>query len=115
MPVAQLNVRFDENLKAAGDAVLRRNGVPAVQVIRDMWKYMADHQAIPRFDMVNASASSSHEAKESAQHRIEEGAGMVSRYAKEAGIRADFESMTFEELREAAFEEMLLEKEELHA
>ena len=110
MSTAQLNVRIDENLKEAGDRVLERFGVSAVQIIRSTWQYMADHQKIPAF-VQSAAPATPDEAADNAQM----GAGMALRLAQEAGIRAEFESMTYAELRESAFEEMLLEQEERHA
>jgi len=107
---AQLNVRIDEDLKAAGDAVLERYGVPAVQVIRDIWHYMAEHQRIPELNGRSTSGGSQVDA--AIQNRIEDQAGMAFRLAREAGLRAEFEEMTYEQLRESAYEEMLAEMDE---
>ena len=110
MASAQLNVRIDADLKSAGDAVLERFGASAVQVIRAAWQYMADHQRLPEF-------------VSSATENIEEippmpetyAAGIALRLAREAGLRAELESMSFEELRESAYEEMLIEEAERNA
>lgn len=112
MATAQLNVRIDEDLKAAGDAVLERNGVPVVQVIRDVWSYMAENQRIPQLGRSGVQEESSNDAL--ARSLIENQAGMAMRLAQEAGLRAQLESMTYEQLRESAFEEMLAEMEERH-
>lgn len=110
MASAQLNVRIEADLKSAGDAVLERCGVSAVQIVRAAWQYMADHQRLPSFADPDAkhaeSAASSPEAF---------APGMAMRLAQEAGLRAELESMPFEELRETAFEEMLIEEAERHA
>ena len=45
----QLNTRIDPALKAGGDAVLSRNGVGPSDAIRALWKYLAEHQALPTF------------------------------------------------------------------
>lgn len=110
MAAVQLNVRIDEDLKRAGDAVLERFGVSTVQIVRELWQYMADHQKLPDF------------AADEDSSRIwdddgfdDTGAGMALRMARESGLRVQLESMTYEELRESAYEEALLEKGERHA
>ena len=110
MATAQLNVRINADLKAAGDSVLERFGVSSVQVIRSTWQYMADHQKLPDFVRQEVSPSPN-EGREVADC----GAGMAVRLALEAGLRAEFEAMTFDEMRESAYEEMLLEDAERHA
>ena len=112
MATAQLNVRIDEDLKAAGDAVLERYGVPAVQVIRDVWYYMAENQRIPELN--GRSSSDDSQVDAAVRNRIEDQAGMAFRLAREAGLRAELEEMTYEQLRESAYEEMLAEMEERH-
>ena len=113
MTTAQLNVRIDDGLKAAGDAVLERHGVPAVQVIRDVWRYMAEHQRIPQLG--ERASSTAAPIDDAARHRIEEQSGMALRLAREAGLRAELEAMTYEQLRETAYDEMLAEMEERRA
>ena len=112
MTTAQLNVRLDENLKAGGDAVLQRFGVSAVQVVRDVWQYMVDYQRVPTFGEHPAMRGL---RRDDCIALAEEGAGMATRLAREAGISVGFEAMTYEELREAAYEEMLVEQDERHA
>lgn len=107
METAQLNVRIDPGLKAAGDRVLERFGVSAVHVVRSAWQYMADHQKLP--DFVEAGSSVS---KAEAQAVADRGIGMAVRLARESGLRAELDAMTFSELRESAFEEMLIEEAE---
>jgi len=110
MATAQLNVRIDADLKAAGDAVLERFGASSVQVVRSAWQYMADHQRLPDFVQANAGERGSRVTAES-----DAGAGMALRLAREAGLRAELEAMPYEELRQGAYEEMLLEEAERHA
>lgn len=109
MATAQLNVRINADLKAGGDAVLERFGVPAVQVIRDVWQYMVDNQSLPEFSMKRFEGNAT---SDEALCVVESGAGMASRLASEAGILTEFDSMTFEQIRETAYEEMLIEQEE---
>ena len=110
MAVTQLNVRIDEEVKRAGDAVLERFGVPAVQLIRATWQYMADYQRLPDFASGRDSVSGLADERIAF---INAGEGMAMRLARGAGIRAEFEQMTFEEIRESAFEEMLIERDEV--
>lgn len=112
MATAQLNVRIDEDLKAAGDAVLERYGVPAVQVIRDAWRYMAENQRIPEFGKRVPGARL--QVDDVMRNQIENKAGMAFRLAREAGLRAELEAMTYEQLRESAYDEMLAEADERH-
>ena len=112
MATAQLNVRIDEQVKRAGDAVLERYGISATQAIRTIWQHMADHQRLP--DAFSAMQSGENAIDDERKTAIDAGAGMALRMAKEAGIRAEFESMTYEQIRTTAYEEMLLEQEERH-
>ena len=110
MAIAQLNVRIDSGLKAAGDAVLERYGVPAVQVVRDAWRYMAEHQKVPQFE--EKLTGPAVRVDDAMRIQIEEQSGMALRLAREAGLRTELEAMTYEQLRESAYEEMLVELEE---
>lgn len=110
MATAQLNVRIDADLKAAGDSVLDRFGVSSVQIVRSAWQYMADHQKLPSF-----AQKADVQSPDKATAQISDGAGMAIKLAREAGLRAEFEAMSYDELRESAFEEMMLEKAERHA
>lgn len=49
----QLNTRIDPMLKAGGDAVLARNGLGPSDAIRALWTYLAEHQALPGFMVVD--------------------------------------------------------------
>ena len=109
MATAQLNVRLDADLKAAGDEVLGRLGVSSVQVVRDTWGYIVDHQKLPDFIQAGSTQRKGGEACDAP------GAAMAVRLAREAGLRAELEYMTFDELRESAYEEMLREDAERHA
>ena len=106
----QLNVRIDSELKAAGDAVLERFGVPAVQIVRDVWQYMADHQRLPELTTPKPPRGMAN-----GQGAAQLGVGMAMRLAREAGLRAELDAMSFEELRESAYEEMLVEEAERRA
>ena len=45
----QINTRLDADLKRGGDAVFSRYGLGTSEVIRALWKYVVDHQALPTF------------------------------------------------------------------
>ena len=113
MATAQLNVRIDADLKLAGDLVLERFGVSAAQIVRAAWQYMADYQRLPEFARTGGSELAAHGAD--AVVEAESGAGMALRLAREAGLRAELESMTYAELRESAYEEALIEEALRHA
>ena len=110
MTTTQLNVRIDAGLKAAGDAVLARFGVSSVQIVRSAWQYMVDHQRLPDFVQPNVAEQAGRGAAET-----DAGAGMALRLAREAGLRAELEAMSYEELRQSAYEEMLIEEVQRHA
>lgn len=110
MASTQLNVRIDADLKRAGDAVLERSNVSAVQVVRAAWQYMADHQRLP--DFMNSEDTGAKNAKPVPGDCL---TGMAIRFAREAGLHAELDSMSFDELRESAYEEMLAEEAERHA
>ena len=113
MATAQLNVRIDEDLKLAGDLVLERFGVSAVQIVRAAWQYMADHQRLPEFACTGESESTT--CRADAIVEAESGAGMALRLAREEGLRGELESMTYAELRESAYDEALIEEVQRHA
>lgn len=116
MEATQLNVRLDKSIKSAGDAVLRRQNVSAARIIRDLWRYMADHQEVPDFErfaqVSRDTRADCAESKKATRAEVEGSAGLAVRLAREAGIRTDFDRLSYEELRELAFEEMLVEQEE---
>ena len=52
MPTAMLNVRMPQDLKNAGESVLRANGTNATQAIRRFYEHLKDTQEVPSW--VNA-------------------------------------------------------------
>lgn len=107
MGAIQLNTRLDEDLKRAGDAVLAEHGVSGTEAIRSLWQYLARTQSLPDFIVSEQSAL------RPSLEQLEEGAGIALRIAREQGLHVDnMPSMTYDQLREAAYEEWLLEKEE---
>lgn len=107
MGAVQLNTRLDEDLKRAGDAVLAEYGVSSTEAIRSMWQYMAQEHTLPDFIVTNSFAQyfDLQEAKQNA--------GIALRLAKELGMHVgSIPRMDYADLREAAYEELLLEREE---
>lgn len=47
MPTTQMNVRLDSELKAAGDAVLEREGVTPSQMVRAIWEWLVVEDRVP--------------------------------------------------------------------
>ena len=47
MPTAMLNVRMPQELKTAGESVLKANGINATQAIRKFYEYLKNSQEIP--------------------------------------------------------------------
>ncbi len=107
MEVAQLNARIDLQVKREGDAALARAGVSATEAIRALWGYLAETGKLPSFmgerDAEPAPAVSSN------ANVADEGAGMALALARARGLATSFESLTYEELRNLAFDEMVSE------
>lgn len=112
MPAAQvqMNVRIDEARKSSGDAVLAKFGVSPSHAVRSLWDFLATHKSLP--DFMTSSQAKVGDAAKSAVQLAEEGAGMAARLAEEAGLHCgSLQEMTYGELRDAAFEERLVEWE----
>lgn len=108
---AQMNVRISEDRKAAGDAVLAKLGLNPSYAVRSLWDYLATHKALP--DFMAETAGEGGQQRPSGESLAAEGAGMAIRLAKAAGMRCDaLQSMSYEELRDAALEERILELEQ---
>ncbi|KFI85224.1 MULTISPECIES: type II toxin-antitoxin system RelB/DinJ family antitoxin [Bifidobacterium] len=50
MTMTQMNVRIDDKLKDDVDTVLREQGVSPSDVIRSLWRYIADRRQVPRLE-----------------------------------------------------------------
>lgn len=104
----QMNTRIDDDMKRAGDAILRRYGLTPSAAVRALWEYLVETNSLPEFlhekHPENARAQDARQA-------VEQGAGYAVRLAREAHMLAEFDALSYDELREAAFEEELLEKE----
>lgn len=109
---AQMNVRISEDRKAAGDAVLAKSGLSPSHAVRSLWDYLATRKAIPDF-MVESAGEDGRQKRQSGKALANEGAGMAIRLAKEAGMHCELlQSMPYDELRDAALEERILELEQ---
>ena len=104
MEVAQLNVRIDARVKREGDAVLARLGVSATEAIRALWAYLATAQALPVFMKAQDEAP-----PEMAQTSDigERGAGLALALARNSGLAHGADQVSYDELRDLAFQELL--------
>jgi len=107
MAVTQLNTRMDESLRQSGDAVFKRYGYTPAEVVKSTWQYAAAHQEPPDFLRPRPNGP-----ENDLDDAIERGMGMAGRFLEARGIRDAFAGMTFEDLRDAAYEEDLIEREE---
>lgn len=104
MELAQLNARIDLQVKREGDAVLARVGVSATEAIRALWSYLAETGKLPEFmGEQQAEPAAAPTLNETA---ADEGAGMALAMAQKRGLATSFESLSYDELRELAFDEM---------
>lgn len=105
MPTVQMNTRLDSATKAAGDAVLRRNGYSPSAATQALWGYLASHQQLPEF-MPPRKPSAPTEAR---RREILEGKGLAVRLFQQiTGVSASLpqESLTsYDDLRQAAYVE----------
>lgn len=118
MPVAQLNVRLPAEVKRSGDATLARCGVSATDAVRALWRYLGEHEELPSFmrdpvapvrKIAAASAAASSKAL-AIDDNAHSGQGLALRLARERGLCVpSVQGITYEDLREQAFEEMLEE------
>ena len=105
MPAAQLNTRIDAHLKEQGDAVLAAFDRTATDAVRSLWSHMAATKSLPPFMETEESQENRRRSRELAAS----GAGMAVAMARDAGLSVNLQDLTFEELREAAFEEAIAE------
>ena len=106
MEIAQLNVRIDARVKREGDAALARLGISATEAIRALWNYLAETQTVPSF-MRNEEAQRD-EAKPTSSV-ADTGAGLALAMARDRGLASAPDDLSYDELRELAFEELAVE------
>ena len=112
--LVQMNVRIGESRKASGDAVLTKFGVSPSQAVRSLWDFLSESKKLPDFMIAKDPDVEATDRSTGAQ-LAEEGAGLACRLASEAGLHcASIQDLSYEELREAAFEERLAEAEQRH-
>ena len=105
----QMNTRIDDDLKLGGDAVLRRYGLTPSSAVRALWQYLVTTNSLPEFLL---DERPKHSAANDALERAEAGQGLALKLAHEAGMLGKLDALSYDELREVAFEEMLAEREE---
>ena len=104
MATAQLNARLDLDLKRQGDATLARFGASATDAIRSLWEFLARANELPSF--MSSKHSEPQDAGASAR-AADEGASLALRLAADKGLSVTLQDMTFGELRDFAFDEMV--------
>lgn len=105
----QMNTRIDDDLKLGGDAVLRRYGLTPSSAVRALWQYLVTMNSLPDFML---DEKPEHPSASDAVRRAEAGQGLALKLAREADMLGKIDALSYDELREAAFEEMLAEREE---
>lgn len=105
MPTVQMNTRLDSAMKAAGDAVLRRNGYSPSAATQALWGYLATHQQLPEF-MPPRKPGALTEAR---RQEILEGEGLAVRlFQRMTGVSAPSQQEdlpSYDDLRQAAYVE----------
>lgn len=107
MELAQLNARIDLQVKRDGDAVLARMGVSATEAIRALWSHLAESGQLP--DFMRKQREEPAAGLPSSKNAAVEGAGMAIAMAQERGLATSIESLSYDELRELAFDETVSE------
>lgn len=107
MATSQINARLDTDVKRAGDATLARFGANATQAIRSLWTYMAETNSLPNFMDAQEQDAAHADPKPLSPS---DGAGLALRLAQEQGLSSsDVRSVSYEELRDLAFDELVRE------
>jgi antitoxin component of RelBE/YafQ-DinJ toxin-antitoxin module len=109
MTYAQVNMRMDAQLKAAGDAVLSEHGISVAHAIRSLWQYMADTRRVP--DFVTSMHSSEIDGNRKAYELADANMALAARMAREAGILQELDELDYRDLRDYAYEQRLEEWE----
>lgn len=110
----QLNTRIDAALKQSGDAVFARNGYSPSEVVRAVWRYAAEHQAVPSFmeERVSGEGAGSSSC---AVARAADGVGLAVRVAAETCGYRPSKHVQGEgdcaKLRDAMYDDMIDEME----
>ena len=73
--VATINVRMPENLKRNGGKVLERNRVSPTELVRSVYRYMEQNQAIP--ECLDIAADNQKEAVQSRRLLLRRIAGTI--------------------------------------
>lgn len=108
MSMVQMNVRIDADVKDDVDEILKRKGKNPSSVVRELWDFIRDSGDTPDLQTKSEKADKETE-KQRKLKAIEDGANLLSRTLKEAGLPDDgkdpFEGMTYKEIRDLMYEE----------
>lgn len=105
--MGQMNVRIDDTLKKRGDRVFEAHGLTPSAVVRKIWQYAAETKELPEF--LESDIILDPEAEREQRRALaESGAGMAT---KMIGVEPllSAEALPYEELREEAYLERLLD------
>ena len=113
--MTQLNTRLNTDLKRGGDTVFARFGLTPSEVVRKVWQYAVDNQAIPEF-MAPTNSDNEVERK---RKLAKESAGMAVRLAgfteEEAqSLKSRWDETTWEDIRDEMYDSMIKEMDESH-
>lgn len=122
---SQVNARIDADLKREGDEGLAAAGLTPTQAVRAVWELAARHKDQPE-KIIAALFPDKKEADEKARRAeyerkkklIDDAPKIAERYYKKAGLpwppqHTEIFSLPYKELRELAYDEELLEQEEM--
>ena len=110
--MAQMNVRIPTDDKAAGDALLAKSGITPSAAIRRLWRYFAEKKSVPPFMADCLPDELAQKAAADPAATPEYGLGLAARMAADAGLAAPSADSCYDDLKEMAFEEWLLDKRE---
>ena len=106
METAQVNARLGAQIKREGDATLARFGASATDAIRALWGYLASAKRLPDFMVQDSPVVEASPRPAQAT----QGAGLALSLAREGGLSTrGIRDLSYQELRDLAFEEMIEE------
>lgn len=111
MEVTQISARIDAGDKREKGATLARLDVSATDAISAQWSYLTQAQTLPSFmrGLGSVSSDASETTASAEQPESLSGAGLVLTLAREKGLSAGVEAVDYNELRDLAFEELVVE------
>ena len=111
----QMNVRIDDQLKAAGDSVFGDIGLTPTQVVRSVWEFAATHREAPAIVLeALESPTLAHGLAENnrSAEQIEYASGIFARMRERFNLEPPdrLEELDYREMRESALYERMEER-----